>query len=354
MALIRCRNCGHEISDTTKKCIHCGTKIKTAVSEKKEKKQFDSSVKTKEIVKHENTQKHNKKKTFNKIILIIMFILLCVIALLFISLKLYNDKFVSIEFKDGNFSRVIKIEKGDTIQEIKISNRKGYKFNGWYLGNKKYNFNKKVTSNITLVGKWLKIYSVEFDSNGGSSINIQKVTKGEKVTKPENPIRDGYDFVNWYLNDKEYNFDDKVTSNIKLVAKWNEKQKIENNTENNIDNNSNQTYKGNVKNDNNSNVFKNSNQCTLSVMIHNGNSVLAPVDGYYHVNTGSHIAISWNINAEVGSLTNISVSFSSNLSDVLEQSFENSFYAKSSGIATITMNYSGCDNGSKQFMFVVS
>ncbi len=351
MALIKCRNCGHEISDTTKKCIHCGTKIKKPVSKKKEKINFDNSFKTKKIVKHEGIQKHNKKKMFNKIILIIMFILLCVIILLFILSKIYNDKFVSIKFKDGNFSKVIKIEKGDTIQEIKISNRKGYKFNGWYLGNKKYNFNKKVTSDIILIGKWLKIYSVEFDSNGGSSIDIQKVTKGEKVTKPEDPTRDGYDFVNWYLNDKEYNFDDKITSNTKLVAKWNEKPKIESNTENNIANNSNQTFKNN---DNNSNVFKKSNQCTLSVTIQDGNSVLVPVDGYYHVNTGSHIAISWNVNAEVGSLTNISVSFSSNSSDILEQSFESSFYAKSSGIATITMNYSGCDNGSRQFTFVVS
>ena len=28
MALIKCPKCNHEISDTTKKCIHCGTRIK--------------------------------------------------------------------------------------------------------------------------------------------------------------------------------------------------------------------------------------------------------------------------------------------------------------------------------------
>lgn len=29
MALIKCPKCNHEISDTTKKCIHCKTKIKS-------------------------------------------------------------------------------------------------------------------------------------------------------------------------------------------------------------------------------------------------------------------------------------------------------------------------------------
>ena len=29
MALIKCPKCNHEISDTTKRCIHCKTKIKS-------------------------------------------------------------------------------------------------------------------------------------------------------------------------------------------------------------------------------------------------------------------------------------------------------------------------------------
>ena len=349
MALIRCRNCGHEISDTTKKCIHCGTKIKTAVSEKKEKKQFDSSVKTKEIVKHENTQKHNKKKTFNKIILIIMFILLCVIALLFISLKLYNDKFVSIEFKNGNFSKVIKIEKGDTIQELKISTRKGYKFNGWYLGNKKYNFNKKVTSNITLVGKWLKIYSVEFDSNGGSSINIQKVTKGEKVTKPENPISDGYDFVNWYLNDKEYNFDDKVTSNIKLVAKWNEKQKIESSANSNEVNNNKTTNRSN-QNNNSSGVINNNysteiNKTHCYHMMYFTKNDLERIDNG-NVNVGDYIILKGEFSQDV----NISIT----ASDPSMVEISGNFVGfQKTGNVIIYVKYSGCEDTIVQYSFEV-
>lgn len=32
MALIKCPKCNHEISDTLKKCIHCGTRIKESLS----------------------------------------------------------------------------------------------------------------------------------------------------------------------------------------------------------------------------------------------------------------------------------------------------------------------------------
>ena len=38
MALIKCPKCKHEISDTTKKCIHCGTRLK-------EKKQISKKIK---------------------------------------------------------------------------------------------------------------------------------------------------------------------------------------------------------------------------------------------------------------------------------------------------------------------
>lgn len=66
MALIKCQECGKEISDTSKKCIHCGAKIK------KEKNE--------EI-------KKNKKKT----ILIILSVFLFIGIILTISFFLKSD-----------------------------------------------------------------------------------------------------------------------------------------------------------------------------------------------------------------------------------------------------------------------
>jgi hypothetical protein len=40
-------------------------------------------------------------------------------------------------------------------------------------------------------------YTVAFDSNGGSPVDSQPVAEGEKATRPENPQKSGYGFVNW-------------------------------------------------------------------------------------------------------------------------------------------------------------
>lgn len=69
-----------------------------------------------------------------------------------------------------------------------------------------------------------KEYIVTFDSNGGSSIEAVIVKENEKVTKPKDPTRDGYKFNGWYLNDKAYDFDTKVTDNITLKAQWNQEE----------------------------------------------------------------------------------------------------------------------------------
>ena len=120
------------------------------------------------------------------------------------------------------------IEENKTIVKPTNPTKKGYKFIGWYLNNKAYNFNTKVTSNITLIAKWEKVevvpskYTVIFNSNGGSAISKQIIEENKTIVKPINPTRTGYKFVGWYLNNKAYDFNTKVTSNITLTAKWNE------------------------------------------------------------------------------------------------------------------------------------
>ena len=66
-------------------------------------------------------------------------------------------------------------------------------------------------------------YLVHFDSNGGSSVSSVKVHKGEKVTKPKDPIIEGYIFEGWYKDkgfNELYNFDTPVVSGFTLYAKW--------------------------------------------------------------------------------------------------------------------------------------
>ena len=93
------------------------------------------------------------------------------------------------------------------------------------------------------------LFTVEFDTNGGIAINSLTVEKSSLVKIPDNPTRDGYNFVEWQLNGKKFNFNEAIESDIKLVAKW---EKLEINDSNNDKNNS-----STDKNSNNENVNNN-------------------------------------------------------------------------------------------------
>ena len=64
------------------------------------------------------------------------------------------------------------------------------------------------------------IHVVKFDSNGGSSVSKQFVKDNELVIEPNIPIKDGYRFNGWYLEDKKYDFRIAVTNDITLLAQW--------------------------------------------------------------------------------------------------------------------------------------
>ena len=63
-------------------------------------------------------------------------------------------------------------------------------------------------------------YTITFDTMGGSSIDSIVVKENDKISLPEEPTRDGYEFQGWYIGDDEYNFEDLVKSDLTLTAKW--------------------------------------------------------------------------------------------------------------------------------------
>ena len=63
-------------------------------------------------------------------------------------------------------------------------------------------------------------YTITFDTNGGSSIDSIVVKENDTIALPEEPVRDGYNFVGWFVGDDEYNFEELVKSNLTLTAKW--------------------------------------------------------------------------------------------------------------------------------------
>ena len=64
-------------------------------------------------------------------------------------------------------------------------------------------------------------YTVRFDLNGGTgTAPEQQVPNGGKATDPGNPTRDSHAFAGWYNGDTLWDFDNEVTGNMTLTAKW--------------------------------------------------------------------------------------------------------------------------------------
>ncbi len=64
-------------------------------------------------------------------------------------------------------------------------------------------------------------HTVSFDTNGGSVVASQTVKDGERIQKPDDPIKDGYKFWGWYKpNGDRWSFVMEVDSDVTLIAKW--------------------------------------------------------------------------------------------------------------------------------------
>ncbi|MDD6981119.1 MAG: InlB B-repeat-containing protein [Clostridia bacterium] len=99
--------------------------------------------------------------------------------------------------------------------------KEGYDFAGWYLGDTAYDFSTPVKADLTLTAKWtVKTSTVTFDTAGGSTVTPQTVEWNATATLPDEPSKEGYDFIGWYLGGTAYDFSTPVKSNITLVAHW--------------------------------------------------------------------------------------------------------------------------------------
>ena len=152
--------------------------------------------------------------------------------------------------------KVLTIKDGGVVKDTAYYNTT---YNKWY---KERSTTSEVKTSVVLPGSTTKTYTITLKYNNGSedvtstlnstfsgyglsgadSANIPAsgelkdytiendtvlVSKWDevKITKPENPTRDGYVFNGWYNGDDEYSFDSVVTGDITLVAHWKEKPK---------------------------------------------------------------------------------------------------------------------------------
>jgi len=128
----------------------------------------------------------------------------------------------TVTFKDGANTLDTKyVWSGDAVAALDPAPTKsGYRFVKWQLGGVDYDFATAVTEDIVLDAVWQQVWTVTFNSDGGSAVAAATVDAGQAVAKPADPTKTGFDFVEWQLSGSAYNFASAVTSNITLVATW--------------------------------------------------------------------------------------------------------------------------------------
>lgn len=120
------------------------------------------------------------------------------------------------------------VAKGAKVKKPDAPVRAGYDFENWIRSdtNSIFDFEKDtVSSNITLKALWKEnygIYTVTFVYGNGTDNFTTTVKKWDKLTKPDDPKKDGEYFVYWTKeNNTAFDFDiETVSSDMKLTAVW--------------------------------------------------------------------------------------------------------------------------------------
>ncbi len=116
---------------------------------------------------------------------------------------------------------------GDMVNKPINPTKDGYTFVNWEYNKTKYDFKTKVKKDMVLDAIWttdanITKCSIEFEN--GETKKTEEVNFGEVIKEPNAPYKNGYKFIGWHLDgeDEPYNFDQIVTCDIKLIAKYQE------------------------------------------------------------------------------------------------------------------------------------
>lgn len=131
----------------------------------------------------------------------------------------------TVEYQDG----VQKFTEGRT-PVCPLDNPEMYTFGGWYTDPYHQNpVTEEMTmpaSDVMLYAYWKPLtFEVTFDlgyEDAPASPEMQTVNALDKAVEPEEPTREGYNFLGWYDSevDSLFSFETQIVKNTELVARW--------------------------------------------------------------------------------------------------------------------------------------
>lgn len=127
---------------------------------------------------------------------------------------------VNLIYDNGKADESITIKQGDLLK-IDEPQKKGYKFFYWQTSdNHQFDPTKPINEDITLTAIYKSIYTIIF-MNDSQQFQKVEVIEGEKVKQPNSdPYKKGYEFIGWFIKDTKYNFNQPVTSDLNIEARF--------------------------------------------------------------------------------------------------------------------------------------
>lgn len=153
-----------------------------------------------------------------------------------ITLKAVYSSMFTVSFDTDVETEIIEsqtVEYGNRAIEPKEPSKENAVFKEWTLDDAKYDFSSQVTKDIKLKAVYDSLYTITFNSNGGTSVPSQVVLSGEKVIAPKEPTKKNTSFKEWVKVDgsgtvswEAYNFNDPVTEDFTLQAVYYDTHKV--------------------------------------------------------------------------------------------------------------------------------
>lgn len=152
--------------------------------------------------------------------------------------KVYNNKATGFanDFYISASSSATIIDP-TTINKAVTFDSKTCNINGWYEDGSGNRFSltaptdEVIYSSIatgtsySLTAAGVEAAILEFDVDGGSDVEQQIIPLGGTATRPADPTKTGYKFINWYTSDTYetvYDFTNPINANAEIYAKWEE------------------------------------------------------------------------------------------------------------------------------------
>ena len=158
-----------------------------------------------------------------------------------------NTYTVTFEANGGSEVQPRTVNHGETVNKPDDPAKDGHTFAGWHedeLFKKPWTFDTDtVTGDLTLYAKWTpnkpgpeppsgggssdgnmdNAYRVLFNDGAATLYIVTDLSAGDKLTKPEDPVKDGYTFAGWHKDTactQAWDFNDGITGDMTLYAKW--------------------------------------------------------------------------------------------------------------------------------------